>query len=264
MKTETKIISFANHKGGVGKTTTTATVGSLLAKSGCKVLVIDLDAQANLTSSLMKSAIPQMTIYDAIVRGEELPITAIDRNLFLVPSSELLAMADVELSSAISRENILSRLIKRADENNRFGVHFDYVLIDCPPSLGILTLNALTASTDVIVPLVAEVLPFNGLKMINNFVNTVQQRLNEKVHITGILLTRWENTKLSNSIEKALRENLGEKVFNTKIRKNVSVAEAPLESQNLIDYAPRSRGAVDYKDFVEELFMKYNNKHQKE
>ena len=266
MRTETKIISFANHKGGVGKTTTTATVGSLLAKAGCKVLVIDLDAQANLTSSLMKPAIPQMTIYDAIVRGEELPITAIDRNLFLVPSSELLAMADVELSSAISRENILSRLIKRAEQKmeKKFDIHFDYVLIDCPPSLGILTLNALTASTDVIVPLVAEVLPFNGLKMINNFVNTVQQRLNEKVHITGILLTRWENTKLSNSIEKALRENLGEKVFNTKIRKNVSVAEAPLESQNLIDYAPKSRGAADYKDFVEELFMKFNNKHQKE
>ena len=164
----------------------------------------------------------------------------------------MLAMADMELSSAISRESILSGLIKQQNEV----FHFDYILIDCPPSLGILTLNALTASTDVIVPLVAEVLPFNGLKMINNFINTVHQRLNEKVHITGILLTRWENTNLSKSIEEALRKNLKDLVFQTKIRKNVSVAEAPFESKNLIDYAPKSRGAADYKDFVQELLKK--------
>lgn len=256
MEKETKIISFANHKGGVGKTTTTASVGSLLSKIGFNILVIDLDAQANLTSSLMKSVAPQKTIYDAIVRGEELPITIIDRNLYLVPSSELLAMADVELSSAISRESILSRLIKKANKKNRFGVNFDYILIDCPPSLGILTLNALTASTDVIVPLVAEVLPFNGLKMIKNFVSTIQRHLNEKVDITGILLTRWENTNLSKSIEQALRENLGDRVFQTKIRKNVSLAEAPFESKNIVEYAPRSNGAKDYKEFVEELLKR--------
>lgn len=251
MKQETKIISFANHKGGVGKTTTTATVGSLLAKSGYKVLVIDLDAQANLTSSLL----PNFTagsIYDSLVGRGDFVIVSIDKNLYLSPSSEMLAMADMELSSAISRESILSGLIKQQNEV----FHFDYILIDCPPSLGILTLNALTASTDVIVPLVAEVLPFNGLKMINNFINTVHQRLNEKVHITGILLTRWENTNLSKSIEHALRENLKDLVFQTKIRKNVSVAEAPFESKNLIDYAPKSRGAADYKDFVQELLKK--------
>lgn len=247
---QTRIISFANHKGGVGKTTTTASVGSILAHQGKKVMMIDLDAQANLTASLTRQ-LPEETVYHALTgRISELPVIHLTDNLDLVPASEMLAMVDIELSGAISREKILSGLLEDVKEQ------YDFILLDCPPSLGLITLNAITASTDVIVPLIAEVLPFKGLKMINNFVNLVHTRLNKAVHVTGILITRWESTNLSKSIEQELRKAVGDLVFQTKIRKNVSVAEAPFEYHNIVEYAPKSNGALDYKSFVTELVKK--------
>ena len=225
---QTRIISFANHKGGVGKTTTTASVGSIFAHQGKKVMMIDLDAQANLTASLTKDQ-PEETVYHALTgRLPRLPIIHLTDNLDLVPASEMLAMVDIELSGAISREKILSGLLEDVKEL------YDYILLDCPPSLGLITLNAITASTDVIVPLVAEVLPFKGLKMINNFVNLVHTRL----------------------IEQELRKAVGDLVFQTKIRKNVSVAEAPFEHHNIVEYAPKSNGAADYLCFATELLKK--------
>lgn len=250
MKNDVKIISFANHKGGVGKTTTTASVGSILASQGKQVLVIDLDAQANLTASLLHGE-SDVSIYNALVGNEPLPVVDISPNLHLVPASLGLAMADLELASAMARERILAELIDEVKDN------YDYILIDCPPSLGLLTLNAFTASNEIIIPLVAEVLPFKGLTMINNFIDMVRKRLNPKAHVTGILITRWENTNLSKQIEKGMRAQLGELVFQTKIRKNVTIAEAPLESKNIVEYAPRSNGAKDYKAFTEELLKMF-------
>lgn len=250
MKNDVKIISFANHKGGVGKTTTTASVGSILASQGKQVLVIDLDAQANLTASLLHGE-SDVSIYNALVGNESLPVVDICPNLHLVPASLGLAMADLELASAMARERILAELIDEVKDN------YDYILIDCPPSLGLLTLNAFTASNEIIIPLVAEVLPFKGLTMINNFIDMVRKRLNPKAHVTGILITRWENTNLSKQIEKGMRAQLGELVFQTKIRKNVTIAEAPLESKNIVEYAPRSNGAKDYKAFTEELLKMF-------
>ncbi|MBR4365507.1 MAG: ParA family protein [Bacteroidaceae bacterium] len=250
MKNDVKIISFANHKGGVGKTTTTASVGSILASQGKQVLVIDLDAQANLTASLLHGE-SDVSIYNALVGNESLPVVDISPNLHLVPASLGLAMADLELASAMARERILAELIDEVKDN------YDYILIDCPPSLGLLTLNAFTASNEIIIPLVAEVLPFKGLTMINNFIDMVRKRLNPKAHVTGILITRWENTNLSKQIEKGMRAQLGELVFQTKIRKNVTIAEAPLESKNIVEYAPRSNGAKDYKAFTEELLKMF-------
>ena len=153
----------------------------------------------------------------------------------------------------MAREHILADILKdkKAD--------YDYILIDCPPSLGLLTLNAVTASDLVVIPLLAEVLPFQGLTMISDFVRMVKQKLNPKIEITGILLTRWEKSNLSRQIEDGLRAKLGDKVFQTKIRKNIKIAEAPLEAVNIVDYDPKSNGAADYKAFVGELLDRTKN-----
>ena len=210
------------------------------------MLMIDMDAQANLTSSLLNGE-PESTVYSALTGNEGLPIVSLSENLFLVPASLQLSMAELELASAMARERILAELLEPVKGE------FEYVLIDCPPSLGLLTLNALTASTDIIIPLVAEVLPFKGLAMMNNFIRMVQKKLNGRAHVTGIVITRWENTKLGRGVERQLRDSLGDTVFQTKIRKNVSLAEAPYEVTDIVTYAPKSNGAADYLDFTSEL-----------
>lgn len=141
----------------------------------------------------------------------------------------------------------MERLLKQVSSQ------YDYILIDCPPSLGILTLNAIVASDTVIIPLVAEVLPFQGLTMIKDFIEMIKENINPNVSIGGILLTRWENSNLSKQIEEGLREQREIKVYNTKIRKNIKVAEAPLECVNIVEYAPKSNGAIDYMSYTKEL-----------
>ena len=239
----TRIIAVANHKGGVGKTTTVANLGSILSKKGFRVLLIDLDAQANLTTSLA-SSFDGATIYEALTGKVETT-----DSLHLVPASLTLAMVDVELSTAIARESILSEVLEKAEVSAKY----DFVLLDCPPSLGLVTLNAFTAATDIVIPLVSEVLPFKGLTMINDFINMVSRKLNPQAHITGILITRWEGSKLSKGIEEKLREAVGDIVFNSRIRKNIRLAEAPLESRSILDYDKNCNGAKDYLLFAEEF-----------
>ena len=245
-----KTITFANHKGGVGKTTTTASMGSILASKGYHVLLVDLDAQANLTSSLLKSEIGT-SVYDAMIgQNTSLPVYNIGENLDIVPSSLQLAQADLDLAGTMARERILSELLE--EKTSRY----DYILIDCPPSLSLMTLNALTASDYVIIPMIAEALPVNGLTMMYNFVQTVKRKLNPRIEILGILITRFESTNLSKHIENGLRKNLGDTVFTGKIRKNVTVAQAPLETVNIVEYDPKSNGAKDYKAFTEEFLAR--------
>lgn len=244
---ETKIIAFANHKGGVGKTTTTVNVGSILASRGKKVLVIDMDGQANLTGSLLDKDCDKSIYYAVTKKQPDLPIVNVKENLDLVPSSLELCMAELEIATAINRERILSRLIEPIKKD------YDYILIDCPPTLTLLTLNALAASNEIVIPLVAEVLPFKGLKTINDFIGIVRIELNPAAHLTGVLVTRWESTKLSRQIEEGLREQLGNLIFQTKIRKNIRAAEAPLQSQSIAEYDPKSKAAQDYNAFVDEL-----------
>ena len=161
-------------------------------------------------------------------------------------------MIDVELSTAIARESVLKDVLEKTQVSD----HYDYILLDCPPSLGLITLNAFTASTDIIIPLVSEVLPFKGLTMITDFINMVKRKLNPLVKVSGILITRWEGSKLSKGIEEKLREALGEQVFDTKIRKNIRLAEAPLENRNIVDYDKSSNGAKDYIQFTEEFLAR--------
>lgn len=208
-------------------------MGSILAAKGYKVLLIDLDAQANLTSSLLKGNV-ENTIYDGLKEqsSKSLNIYKVreDVKLDIIPADLNLAQADLELAGKMARERILSDILEDYKEQ------YDYILIDCPPSLGLLTLNALTASDYAIIPLVAEVLPFNGLKMIFDFINKIKKVLNPRINIFGIVITRWEQTKLSKNIEEGLRTQLREMVFSTKIRKNVTIAQAPLEAVNIVDY----------------------------
>lgn len=246
-----KVITIANHKGGVGKTTTTASVGSILSQKGYRVLLIDLDAQANLTGSLLKQEVGA-SIYEALVSqsSSKMPIYDINANLAIVPASLQLAQADLELAGTMAREHILSDLIEQYIEQ------YDYILIDCPPSLGLMTLNALAASDYVIIPLIAEALPVNGLTMICNFINLVKRKLNPKIEILGVLITRFEATNLSRNIEMRLRSTLSDLVFATKIRKNVTVAQAPLETKNIVDFDSKSNGAKDYNSFTDEFLEK--------
>lgn len=244
---KTKIIAFANHKGGVGKTTTTVNVGSILADRGKKVLVIDMDGQANLTASLLSQETDDSIYYALTRKSDTLPVISVRENLDIVPSSLALCMAELEIATAINREMILSKLIDPIKDN------YDFILIDCPPTLTLLTLNSIAASNEIIIPLVAEVLPFKGLKMINDFIELIRTELNPAAHLTGVLITRWESSKLSTQIEEGLREQLGNRIFKTKIRKNVRAAEAPLQNQSIIEYAPKSNAAQDYQTFVDEL-----------
>ena len=241
-----RIIAIANHKGGVGKTSSVAAIGAILASKGKNVLLIDLDAQANLTGSFLREE-PEETIYNAL-RGEiSLPVIPLRENLSIVASCLDMAGVELDLSSRYSREYILHKLIKPIAEA------YDYILLDCPPSLGLVTINALVAASELFIPLTAEALPSRGLVKLTNIVQMVRENLNESLTLSGVILTRFENTKLSRMVEEQLRATFGDIIFKTKIRKNVSIAEAPLYAKDVTSYAPESNGATDYASLTDEI-----------
>ncbi len=243
-----RIIAVANHKGGVGKTTSVANIGAALARKGKRILLVDLDAQANLTGTFLKTE-PEETIYNAL-RGEtEIPVITVTQNLSLVASCLDMAGIDLDLSSRISREFILHKLLKPIILRGEY----DYILLDCPPSLGLVTINALVAAKELFIPLTAEALPSRGLAKLTNIVQMVRENLNEDITLSGVIITRWENTNLSKMVEGQLRGLFGDTIFKTKIRKNVSIAEAPLYAMDVISYNPDSNGARDYNSLTEEI-----------
>ena len=227
-----------------------------MASKGKKVLLIDLDAQSNLTTSLYpdKEEDIEVTVYDALTKNQELPIVKISEYLDLVPASLQLAMADIELSQKICRETILRDLIDSVKEK------YDFVLIDTPPSLGLLTLNAFAASTQIIIPLKPETLPYKGLETLFTFLRPVQQKINKKAHVTGILITQKEHGNLPMLIENGLRAKPNLHVFSTVIRKNIRLAEAPAEKQSIIYYDPKCNGTLDYTTFTDELLAYLHEK----
>lgn len=255
-----KIISVANQKGGVGKTTTTVNLCTILAKRGKKVLLIDADPQGNATSGLGVEKEIEISTYDILANDatieQSLQDTAI-KNLKVCPSNINLAGAEVELVSMMSREQ---RLKEKLDEVKD---RFDYILIDCPPSLGLITLNAFTASDSVLIPVQCEYYALEGLGQLLNTINLVKKHLNKNIQIEGALLTMYDmRTNLSNQVVKEVKKYFGDKVFKTVIPRNVRLSEAPSYGMPITEYDARSKGAKSYIKFAKE-FLKINEEEKK-
>lgn len=255
-----KIISVANQKGGVGKTTTTVNLCTILAKRGKKVLLIDADPQGNATSGLGVEKEIEISTYDILANDatieQSLQDTAI-KNLKVCPSNINLAGAEVELVSMMSREQ---RLKEKLDEVKD---RFDYILIDCPPSLGLITLNAFTASDSVLIPVQCEYYALEGLGQLLNTINLVKKHLNKNIQIEGALLTMYDmRTNLSNQVVKEVKKYFGDKVFKTVIPRNVRLSEAPSYGMPITEYDARSKGAKSYMKFAKE-FLKINEEEKK-
>lgn len=256
-----KIISVANQKGGVGKTTTTVTLCAILAKKGKKVLLIDADPQGNATSGLGVTKEVELSLYDVLVGDttvEETIETTSIKNLKVCPSNINLAGAEVELVSMMSREQ---RLKEKLDEIKD---KFDYVLIDCPPSLGLITLNSFTASDSILIPVQCEYYALEGLGQLLNTVNLVKKHLNKSLDIEGALLTMYDaRTNLSNQVVKEVKKYFGDKVYKTVIPRNVRLSEAPSYGMPITLFDPHSKGAKSYEKFAKE-FIKNNEKEKEE
>ncbi len=247
-----KVIAIANQKGGVGKTTTAVNLSSCLAYKGKKVVIIDIDPQGNTTSGLGvdKKTIGK-SIYEVIINDEDienaLMKTAVD-NLYICPSNIQLVGAEVELVSVISRET----RIKAAIENIR--KKYDFILIDCPPSLGLLTLNALTASDTILVPIQCEYYALEGLSQLMNTVKLVQRHLNPGLDVEGVVLTMFDaRTNLSMQVVEDVKQYFRNKVYRTIIPRNVRLSEAPSFGLPIILYDPKSKGAECYLELAQEV-----------
>lgn len=244
------VISLLNHKGGVGKTTSAINIGAGLVELGQRVLLIDLDPQANLTISL---GIPRQksTIYEAL-RGESdlIPYTH-KPNLDVITSSLDLSGAEMELINEAGREYILRELVNQISDD------YDYVLLDCPPSLGLLTLNALTSSRYVLIPLQTEFLAVQGLAKIKQVIDKVRMRLNKQLEMSGVVATMYDNRRVLNrDVVETIHKYFGDKVFKTYIRDTVALAEAPAQRKDIFQYSPRSNGATDYLELSKEILAR--------
>ena len=249
-----RIISIANQKGGVGKTTTAVNLATALAATKKSVLLIDLDPQGNAGTGVgVKRGRTHHTIYDVLRRGVKLT-TAVHGTLIpglqIIPSSEALAGAEIELVSVLEREQVLKRALS--------GHTYDYVVIDCPPALGLLTLNALVASNGVIVPLQCEYYALEGLSQLLKTIEIVQKNLNKSLDLDGVVLTMVDQrNRLSAQVEKDVRDHLGDKVYTSTIPRNVRVSEAPSFGKPAMIYDFKCSGAQAYIRLASEVLKKH-------
>ena len=255
-----KAIAIFNQKGGVGKTTTNINLGACLALKGKKVLMIDIDPQGNTTSGIgIKKRVLKETIYDVLV-DETLDINKVilptrTENLFILPASVDLAGAEVELATLEGREGRLKKAVDSVRQE------FDYILIDCPPSLGILTLNSLTAVDSVLIPIQCEFYALEGVSQLISTIELVKKNLNPDLYIEGVILSMFDGrTNLSQQVVAEVKKFFGDAMYNTIIPRNVRLAEAPSYGLPIITYDPAAIGARAYQEFTTE-FMKREKKH---
>lgn len=249
------VISIVNQKGGVGKTTTAVNLGAFLAKKRKKVLIIDLDPQGNATSGygFEKSSLKN-TVYDLLVNEEDIAnvITNTNvKNVDMCPTNINLAGAEVELVSAISRETILKRALEPVLDK------YDYIIIDCPPSLGLLTINALTACEGVIVPIQGEYYALEGLAQLIDTINMIKKKLNPVIGIMGVVITMHDRrTQLTKQVVEEVQKYFGDKVFKTFIPRNVRLAEAPSHGLTIDEYDAKSKGSIAYQALANEVIKR--------